>query len=250
MLGVDPWRLGPQLRSRLGWAPEDDSFPGDVRAHDLVCHVAEVHGLPHRAATSRTSEVLHLVGLNEERLRPLGTLSAGQRQRVKVAQAIVHDPVLVFLDEPTNGLDPFERQRMLALLRSVRDSMRIDIVLCSHLLSEIEQVCDSAVILNAGTVAACGSLDVLRRGSDDIAVELDGPAGVLVDVLAAVGIEASLDGNCVLVPRRCDETFDQIRDAVAATGFGLRRMGLRAPTLEEVFLDAAGTTPPSNGSRP
>lgn len=241
VLGVDPWRLGPQVRSRLGWAPEDDSFPGDVRASDLVRHVAEVHGLPHRAAVGRTSDVLHLVGLHEESFRPLETMSTGQRQRVKLAQAIVHDPALVFLDEPTNGLDPVERQRMLDLLRQVRDELGIDILLCSHLLHEVEQVCDSVVILSQGSVTASGPLAELRNRSDELAVEVD-HADVLLAALREAGVEARGDGNRVLVTLHGDETYDAVRDAAAATGVSVRRLGRRVVSLEDLYLGRDGGT--------
>jgi ABC-2 type transport system ATP-binding protein len=244
VLGVDPWRLGPQVRSRLGWAPEDHLFPGDVSAHDLVSHLAEVHGLPHRAAVGRTSDVLHLVGMREERFRPVQTLSTGQRQRVKLAQAIVHDPALIFLDEPTNGLDPVERQHVLTLLRHVRDALQIDIVLCSHLLGEVEQVCDSVVILSRGRVAASGRLAELRNRTREIAVEVDGPATVVASALAAMGIRATVDGARLLVPQHGDETYDAVRDAVAASGVGLRRLGVHVESLEDVFLDADGEGTP------
>jgi ABC-2 type transport system ATP-binding protein len=119
VLGLDPGVAGPEVRARLGYAPEHHSLPPDISANDLVRHIAEVHGLPHREATSRSSDALWMVGLGEERFRPVGTMSTGQRQRVKLAQAIAHDPQLVLLDEPTDGLDPVQRDDMLSLIRRI-----------------------------------------------------------------------------------------------------------------------------------
>src|SRR6266853_4198830 len=152
VLGMDPLKAGYKLRQRIGYAPEDDRFPPDVKASELVRHFAEMRGIPHRAAVVRASEVLWEVGLGEERFRPVGTMSTGQRQRVKLAQAIVHDRELVLLDEPTNGLDPSQREDMLALIHHVGADLGMHVILSSHLLEEVERVSGSVVILEAGIV--------------------------------------------------------------------------------------------------
>src|SRR6266850_2422325 len=144
---MDPMKAGWKLRQRIGYAPEDDRFPPDVKANELVRHFAEMRGIPHRSAVVRASEVLFEVGLGEERFRPIGTMSTGQRQRVKLAQALVHDPELVLLDEPTNGLDPGQREDMLAELRQIAGTFGINILLASHLLGEVRGTCDAAVVL-------------------------------------------------------------------------------------------------------
>lgn len=243
VLGGDPWAAGPEVRTRLGYAPEYDALPPDVAASDVVRHIAELHGLPRRDATGRASDALWEVGLGEERFRPVGTMSTGQRQRVKLAQAIVHDPALVLLDEPTNGLDPAQREDMLELIRHVGHDLGMNVILSSHLLEEVERVSDSVVILEGGVVVAGGALDALRGGGDELVVELDGGPGAsrrLLDELARVGVTATETApGRVLVALEQPVVFDLVRDAVAGAGLGLRRLQTGKASLEEVYLHAA-----------
>jgi len=251
VLGGDPWTAGPKVRARLGYAPEYDALPPDVAAHDIVRHVAELHGLPRQEATGRASDALWEVGLGEERFRALGTMSTGQRQRVKLAQAIVHDPALVLLDEPTNGLDPAQREDMLALIRHVGHDLGMNVVLSSHLLEEVERVSDAVIIIDAGVVVAGGSLRELRGVGDELVVELDDDLGIertgpnnadrLVRELVGAGVAAAATGPTrVIVALERPVVFDLVRDAVAATGLGLRRLQTRTSSLEDIYLDAAG----------
>jgi ABC-2 type transport system ATP-binding protein len=244
VLGLDPTRVGSEVRERVGYAPEHDALPPDVRAHDLVRHLAEVHGLPHREAVSRASDALWHVGLGEERFRPVGTMSTGQRQRVKLAAAFVHDPALLLLDEPTNGLDPVQRDEMLALVRRIGTEFGIDVVLSSHLLEEVERVCDAVVILADGVVAASGSLASLRTGEDVVVVDVVGDPAPLADGLRRAGATVEVAGSRITVavpgdPAAVDAAYDAIRDAAVATGTPLRRLQRRIATLEEVFLAAS-----------
>ena len=240
VLGHDPIEAGPTVRARIGYAPEHDALPPDVAAHDIVRHIAEVHGLPPRVATARASDALYEVGLGEERFRPVGTMSTGQRQRVKLAQAIVHDPALVLLDEPTNGLDPVQRDQMLALIRHVGHDLGLDVVLSSHLLDEVERVSDAVVIIEHGQATVGGRLDDLRNaGANELVVALDDLRGAerLVPTLRARGVEAVHDGRGTLVVSvTADAVFDAVRDEVAAAGLGIRSMRVRTRSLEEVFL--------------
>ena len=244
VLGGDPWEAGPEVRARLGYAPEYDALPPDVAAHDIVRHLAELHGLPRREATGRASDALWEVGLGEERFRPVGTMSTGQRQRVKLAQAIVHDPALVLLDEPTNGLDPAQREDMLELVRHVGHDLSMDVILSSHLLEEVERVSDAVVILDGGVVVVDGTLAELRGGGQELVVELDGKpedADHLVARLRAAGVAAAVDApRRVVVTLEDPEVFDVVRDAIADCGLGVRRLQTRMASLEEVYLDAAG----------
>jgi len=238
VLGLDPTTAGPQVRARVGYAPEHHRLPDDLRAVDFVRHIAEVHGLPHREATGRASDALWAVGLGEERFRPLGTMSTGQRQRVKLAQAIAHDPVLLLLDEPTDGLDPVQRDVMLGLIRRVGTEFGIDVVLSSHLLEEVERICDSAIILRDGAVAAAGPLDALRGHGEGLVLELEGDPSVVEDALRLIkerGAEI-LDDAARHFVTGGDDVYEVVRDSVAETGAGIRRLQPRTVSLEDVFL--------------
>ncbi|MPY94939.1 MAG: ATP-binding cassette domain-containing protein [Acidimicrobiia bacterium] len=239
VLGLDPSEAGPDVRARVGYAPEHHSLPPDMSAYDLVRHLAEIHGLPRREAIDRASDVLWLVGLGEERLRPVGTMSTGQRQRVKLAAALGHDPTLLLLDEPTDGLDPTQRDAMLALIRRVGHEFGIDIVLSSHLLEEVERICDEVVILAGGEVAAAGPLDELRGAGSGVVVEVQDGAEALVAALTARGFEAvAVDARVEVAPNALgeDALYDAVRDAVAEAEVQLRRLRARRATLEDVFL--------------
>jgi ABC-2 type transport system ATP-binding protein len=236
VLGLDPVHAGPDVRAAVGYSPEHQLLPPDVRAYDLVAHLAEVHGLPHRSATARASDALYQVGLGEERFRPVGTMSTGQKQRVKLAAALAHDPSLILLDEPTDGLDPVQREDMLVLIRRVGTEFGINILLSSHLLDEVERVCDSAVILVEGRVAAAGRLDELRTGVGGWYVEVEAGSDVLTAALERAGATVTPDGRRLLV-----EGVDSavvVRDAVADLGLALARLERRRLTLEDVFLEA------------
>jgi ABC-2 type transport system ATP-binding protein len=240
VLGLDPTTAGPKVRERIGYAPEHEALTPDVGANDLVRHLAEIHGLPRREATARASDALWHVGLGEERHRPVGTMSTGQRQRVKLAAALAHDPALLLLDEPTNGLDPMQREEMLTLIRRIGTEFGVDVVLSSHLLEEVERTCDATVILDAGRVAASGTLDGLRTGGAGLVVEVDGRAELLAGRLRAGGLDVAVDGLRLVIGGPADTGADAVRDAAADLRVGLRRVQGRSATLEDVFL-AAGS---------
>jgi ABC-2 type transport system ATP-binding protein len=240
VLGLDPVRSGSDVRERVGYSPEHHTLPPDTTAQDLVRHIAEVHGLPSREATGRASDSLWQVGLGEERFRPIGTMSTGQRQRVKLAQAIAHDPHLVLLDEPTDGLDPVQRDDMLALIRRVGTEFGIDVILSSHVLEEVERVCDDAVILAAGRVVASGAISELTGADRGLLVEVDAHPERLVESLRRRGLAVEVDGYRLVVTRSDAfvgaELYDVVRDAVVVADCGIRRLTNRTVSLEDVFL--------------
>lgn len=247
VLGLDPVVDGSRLRSLVGYGPERNVLPEDMPASDFVKHLAEVRGMPTDEARSRASDALWLVGLGEERFRALGTMSTGQRQRVKLAQAIAADPSLVFLDEPTDGLDPVQRDEMLALIRQISTTYGIDVLLSSHLLEEVERICDHVVALDAGRVIAHGPLNELVGNDRGLVVELieigDRPG-------AAAAVRASLEGaGFVVRPLQrssgfevigddVDRLADAVRDAVAEAGARIGRIVRRRRRLEDIFEGA------------
>jgi ABC-2 type transport system ATP-binding protein len=235
VLGQDPATAGIDVRSRIGYAPEHHDLPAELAATDFVRHLAEMHLLPRRAAVQRANDALWLVGLGEERFRPVGLMSTGQRQRVKLASAIAHDPELVLLDEPTDGLDPMQRTEMLALIRRIGTEFGMNILLSSHHLEEAEQICDAVVIVEGGEVVRAGTLSELRRGPEGLALEVDERADELASMLADRGLEVTLDEGVILLSG-ADDAYDVIRDTIAELGVGLRRLEPRGRTLEDVYL--------------
>jgi ABC-2 type transport system ATP-binding protein len=242
VLGLDPGAQGPDLRAQIGYGPERNVFPDDLRAYDYVRHLAEVKGLPRDEARSRASDSLYLVGLGEERFRALGTMSTGQRQRVKLAQAIAADPRLIVLDEPTDGLDPVQRDEMLNIIVQVNRDFGIDVVLSSHVLEEVERVCDNVVALDAGRLIAQGSMAELAGAEGGIEVELvevdDRPdaIGLVAERLEASGATVHRSAATLsIVGADDDELFDRAAAAIADAGARVRRLGLRRRTLDDLF---------------
>ena len=244
VLGHDPQTAGPEVRASIGYSPEHHHLPPDVQAADLVRHLAQLHGLPHQASTERASDALWLVGLGEERVRPIGTMSTGQRQRVKLAAAIAHDPALVLLDEPTDGLDPVQRDDMLELIHRVGNEYGISIVLSSHLLEEVERICDHVVIISGGVVIRSGNIEEMRGGRTGVMVELDSGHDVVANQLREAGLSVEISGSRLMVdaPPQPDRDpywiHDYVRDVVVWAEVGLRRLGDQTISLEDVFLES------------
>jgi ABC-2 type transport system ATP-binding protein len=236
VLGLDVATEGAAIRERVGYMPEHDCLPPDVSATEFTVHMARMSGLPPAAARERTADILRHVGLYEERYRPMGGYSTGMKQRVKLAQALVHDPELVLLDEPTNGLDPVGRDDMLELIRRVHTDFGISVLVTTHLLGELERTCDHLVVIDGGKLLRSSSTASFTEATQLLAVEVtDHPEDALPDPDAAVrerltaaGLSVRSGGSRVLLVEIAgDDTYDAVRDAVADLGLGLVRLEQR-----------------------
>ncbi|KOV59804.1 ABC transporter [Streptomyces sp. NRRL WC-3618] len=250
VLGLDVATEGGAIRERVGYMPEHDCLPPDVSATEFVVHMARMSGLPPAAARERTADTLRHVGLYEERYRPIGGYSTGMKQRVKLAQALVHDPQLVFLDEPTNGLDPVGRDEMLGLIRRIHTDFGISVLVTSHLLGELERTCDHVVVVDGGKLLRSSSTTDFTQSTAILAIEVtdtdehpDGTAAVR-DALHARGVETHDGsglpgaGHILLLTAQGEDTYDLVRDTVADLGLGLVRMEQRRHHISEVFTDS------------
>jgi ABC-2 type transport system ATP-binding protein len=235
VLGHDVRSQGTTLRRFVGYMPESDCLPPDTSATDFVGQMARLSGLPASAARERAAEVLRHVGLYEERYRPIGGYSTGMQQRVKLAQALVHDPRLLLLDEPTNGLDPAGRDEMLALVKRTGTEFGIAVIVASHLLGEIERVCDFLVAIDGGRLVRAAPLTSFTERTGVLAVEVEEGASGLAAALEAAGVQAVVDGRTVLVDLSDDRPWDIVRDTVAELSLPLVRIEQRRRGLEELF---------------
>ncbi len=237
VLGMDVATDPRGIRRRIGWMPEGDCLPPDVTAADFVAHSARLAGLPPRPARLRASETLFLVGLEEERFRMIGEFSTGMTQRVKLAQAIVHDPDLVLLDEPASGLDPQGRREMLALVRRLGD-FGIDVLISSHVLSDITATASWVVLLDEGRLLRSGPARP-DEATGTIVAEVLGAADDLAGLLRSEGTAVALDGLRLLVGPGGGDLERQVVSAAARVDAGLVRLTRQVATLEDEFLDAA-----------
>ena len=239
VLGIDAVRGAAEVRHRIGYMPEHECLPRDMAASDFVVQLGMLRGLPHRGAVLRANEVLFQVGLEEERSRLIGTFSTGMRQRVKLAQALVHSPELVVLDEPTNGLDPAGREEMLVLVRRLSTDLGIRVLLSSHVLEDVERTCDAVIVLREGKVVTEGRIDAI--GVDAVArlrVRVRGDVHAFVAALAARGISATPGEDGLDLDDGDDATLDAIRDAAGEAGVSLRELRRAGRTLEDAVIGA------------
>jgi len=249
VLGYDIRREGSRLRQYIGYMPEHDCLPLDMTAVEFVAHMGQISGLPRTASRERTAETLRHVGLFEERYRAMSGYSTGMRQRAKLAQALVHDPGLVFLDEPTNGLDPSGRDEMLELIQRTGYGLGISIVMATHLLGEIERVCDQLIVIDGGRLEHYGPLAGFTEATQILAVEVTAEAEGVAAVLRRHGVDCAVDGRLIAVRVAGGEApYDLIRDTVVNLEVGLVRMSRRRRTLEDLFSghpdgEAAGAPP-------
>src|SRR5687767_1572878 len=242
ILGLDCRRNMEQAHSRIGYMPENDSFVGDMTAVTFVRQMAELSGLPPKAALEKAHEVLFHVGLGEARYRELRTYSYGMKQMAKLAQAIVHGPELVVLDEPTNGLAPAARRRMLKLVAEMKEEQGMNVLVCSHLLRDIETVCDEAVILKDGMIAHHCNLEEERRSNKSfVELEVSGDDRNLRTALPEIGAEGVSEGGGrwrIVLPPGVE--VEAIWGLATRQNLLIRKMTHRRDTLEEIFLKAMG----------
>ena len=234
VLGEEPYD-SIEVRSRVGYMPEHDCLPTSTTASEFLSHMAQISGLPPAEARTRSADVLRHVGLDEERYRPIGEYSTGMKQKVKLAQAIVHDPVIVLLDEPTAGLDPAGRDEMLDLISRIGREFHLSVLLSTHLMGDVERTCDRIVVLDGGQVMEEGAVTGFTQETQTVFIEVDDNRARLVDALGVRGIEAQVDGSVVVVDQIGDGGYDAIRDAVVEADARLRRLAPRRHQLTDIF---------------
>ena len=223
------------VRARLGYMPEHDCLPSQASAAEFLTHMAELSGLPPRAARTRAADTLRHTGLFEERYRPIGGYSTGMKQRVKLAQALVHDPTFVFLDEPTAGLDPIGREDMLALVRKTHRDFGISVLLSSHLMADVERTCDRIIVLQGGQLMHSGEVDFFTKETEQVFIEVDANREQLVAALQQRGITVKHDGTGFTIEGADESVYDHVRDALVDAQAALRRMAPRRRALTELF---------------
>jgi ABC-2 type transport system ATP-binding protein len=240
IFGLDITADAKAIKSLVGYMPERDSFIAQMSAVHLVRLMAELSGLPAEAALERAHEALFYVGLGEARYRRLDTYSLGMKQLAKLAQAIVHGPKLIFLDEPTNGLDPPARARMIKLIREIRDSGQANIVLSSHLLHDVEECCEEILILKDGRLAVYCNLEEERKSNRKfLMLETRGDQNKFAEALRTLGCEYAITGEH-RVKVILDEKIE-VRDlyrVAAAQQMQIRRLSFKRDSLEDIFLKA------------
>jgi ABC-2 type transport system ATP-binding protein len=237
VLGRDVQAEPLAVRRVVGYMPEHDCLPVDVSGTDFVTHMGQMSGLPFIAARERAAEMLRHVGLHEERYRLIGSYSTGMKQRVKLAQSLVHDPKLLLLDEPTNGLDPAGREEMLGLVERTGREFGIAVMVTSHLLGEIERVCDSLIAIDAGRLHYSGPVSTFTELTQRLVLELDDDVPEFAGALRARGLAVEQAGQELRVAIRGDDVYDIVRDTAAELEAPLARMEVSRHKLDELFRD-------------
>jgi ABC-2 type transport system ATP-binding protein len=242
VLGFDVRTSPLKIRARIGYMPESDAHIPGMTAVAFVAYCGELAGLPLTDAMQRAHEVLYYVGLGEARYRNVETYSTGMKQRIKLAQALVHDPDLLFLDEPTNGMDPKGREEMLELIRDIAHNKGLNLILSSHLLPDVEYTCDHVVVMDKGAVATQGPIDALKgHGGRVFELRVKGDADAFVATLRGLGLDCHAtdeDIMRVFVPDGRDARF--LFQLASREGVQVRHLRPSVPTLEDVFAHAVG----------
>jgi ABC-2 type transport system ATP-binding protein len=242
VLGLDVATAALEIRARIGYMPENDAQIPGMTAVSFVAYCGELSGLPAADAMQRAHEVLYYVGLGEARYRNVETYSTGMKQRIKLAQALVHDPDLLLLDEPTNGMDPKGREEMLALIRDLAHNKHISLILSSHVMPDVESVCDSVVVMNHGAVVMHGPIATLKGPSGRIfEVRIKGDSAAFAERLHGQAFDClETDGDMLRVVLPAEAGPEQLFAAAASVGAQVRHLRPSLPTLEDVFARAVG----------
>jgi ABC-2 type transport system ATP-binding protein len=244
VLGLDVATSPVDIRARIGYMPENDAHIPGVNAVSFVAYCGELAGLPRTDAMQRAHEVLFYVGLGEARYRNVETYSTGMKQRIKLAQALVHDPDLLFLDEPTNGMDPKGRDEMLELIRDLARNKGVSLILSSHVLPDVEYTCDSVIVMDKGRIAAAGPIAALKQPRGrvyELRVKTTSDLDVFFDRLRAAGLEChATDEDIVRVFVPGEGGPQQLFAIAAAEQAQVRHLRPSVPTLEDVFAHAVG----------
>src|SRR3954469_24451841 len=243
VLGMNVAESPLAIRARIGYMPENDAHIPGMNAVSFVAYCGQLAGLPAVDAMQRAHEVLYYVGLGEARYRNVETYSTGMKQRIKLAQALVHDPDLLFLDEPTNGMDPKGRDEMLELVRDLGHNKGVSLILSSHLLPDVEYTCDDVVVMDKGQVATQGPINELKGpGGRVYELRVKGDLRGFIDILAAEGMDVHATDEDVMRVFVPAGVGDQKAIFAAASRFGAQVRHLRpsVPTLEDVFAKAIG----------
>src|SRR5215218_5313497 len=232
------------VRARVGYMPEHDCLPSQVSAAEFLTHMAEVSGLPPSSARTRAADTLRHAGLFEERYRAIGGYSTGMKQRVKLSQALVHDPVFVFLDEPTAGLDPAGREEMLQLIRKTHREFGISVLFSSHLMADVERTCDRIIVLQGGQLVHSGAVEQFTKETETVFIEVDTNREALVAALERRGVVVTMDGSGLTIEGPDESVYDHVRDALVEAQAPLRRMAPRRRALTDLFeRDASSVRP-------
>ena len=242
VLGRDVRTSSLEIRASIGYMPESDAHIPGMNAVSFVAYCGELAGLPRADSMQRAHEVLYYVGLGEARYRNVETYSTGMKQRIKLAQALVHDPDLLFLDEPTNGMDPKGRDEMLELVRDIAHNKGLNLILSSHLLPDVEYVCDHVIVLDKGAVATAGPIAGLKgQGGRVFELRIKGDLDPFVALLQADGLECHATDEDVMRVFVPGEGGAQVIFALASKhGVQIRHLRPSVPTLEDVFAKAVG----------
>ena len=243
VFGLDTYRERAQIRDGIGYMPENDSFIGNMTGVHFVRYMAELAGLPRAAALERAHEALFYVGLGEVRYRKVNSYSLGMKQLIKLAQALAHGPKLLILDEPTNGLDPIARQRMIQLIKDIRKEGSVRLLISSHLLRDIDEICDEVLILKKGRIAALCNIEAERRlNRSFMELETIGATENFSISIRGLGCEcASFPGGRIklVIPDHIEAR--DLYVIAAKQGVQIRRMHQRRDSLEDIFLRAMDT---------